>query len=310
MGSETAEAVPTMSMRERLWETFIRFVAEPEMFLGRLALMGLVLVAALLLYWLVLGALRRTQRRLERTVAGGSPAARRRAQRAVTMLSLVGNLAKWVLLLGALVEALVIAGVNLMPVLTGAGILGVAVAFGAQTLVRDFMSGFFLLLEGQYAVDDYVSLNGTFGRVEEVGLRVTALRDADNRLVYFSNGAISSVILYERDQVAWVLECPLAAAGDAAAAAQALGEVLETATRLYPAYLLTVGEVMTADTPDGGARLRVPLSVFPAQEWVVKEELPAALRRALQVREVALPEGAAPRAYQDIRHFPRVGANG
>lgn len=308
MGSEAAKAVPTSSMRERLGEAFIRFLAQPEVFLGKLALMVVVVLAALLLYWVVLGMLRRAQRRLEVTVATGTPAAKRRAQRAATMLSLMANLAKWVLLLGAIVEALVIAGVNLVPVLTGAGIVGVAVAFGAQTLVRDFMSGFFLLLEGQYAVDDYVALNGVFGRVEEVGLRVTVLRDADNRRVYLPNGAISSSVVYERDQLDWVLECPLLTAADAPAAAAALAEVIATARRLYPGYLLGAGEVTTADLPDGGALVRVPLSIFPSQEWLVKEELPASLRRTLQTRQLALPEGATPRAYQDLRHFAPVGA--
>lgn len=307
MGSEAAKAAPTSSMRERLWEALVRFAAQPEVLLGKLALIVLVVLAALLLYWIVLGMLRRAQRRLE-LAAGGSPAAKRRAQRAATMLSLMANLAKWVLVLGAIVEALVIAGLNLVPVLTGAGILGVAVAFGAQTLVRDFMSGFFLLLEGQYAVDDYVALNGVFGRVEEVGLRVTVLRDADNRRVYLPNGAISSVVVYEQDQLDWVLECPLLAAADAPAAADAMREVLNAVRRLYPGYLLAAGEVTTADTPDGGALLWAPVSIFPAQEWLVKEQIPASLRRTMQARELAMPEGAAPRAYQDLRHFPQVGA--
>ncbi|NPV48753.1 MAG: mechanosensitive ion channel [Armatimonadetes bacterium] len=307
MGSEAARAVPTSSMRERLWEALVRFAAQPEVLLAKLALIVLVVLAALLLYWIVRGMLRRAQARLELAAVAGSPAAKRRAQRAATMLSLMANLAKWVLLLGAIVEALVIAGLNLVPVLTGAGILGVAVAFGAQTLVRDFMSGFFLLLEGQYAVDDYVALNGVFGRVEEVGLRVTVLRDADNRRVYLPNGAISSVVVYEQDQLDWVLECPLLAAGDAPAAADAMTEVIKAARRLYPGYFLAAGEVTTADTPDGGALVRAPISVFPAQEWLVKEEIPASLRRTMQARELAMPEGAAPRAYQDLRHFPQVG---
>mgnify|MGYP002651783288 CR=1 FL=1 len=84
-------------------------------------------------------------------------------------------------------------GVNVAPLIASAGVLGVAIGFGAQSLVKDFLSGIFMLLENQYGVGDTISVNGVEGTVEEMTLRVTTLRDIDGTLWYVRNGEIIRV---------------------------------------------------------------------------------------------------------------------
>ncbi len=85
-------------------------------------------------------------------------------------------------------------GVNILPILTGAGILGLAISFGAQTLIKDFISGFFILLEDQYNLGDRVKINNFEGEVYSLGLRVTILKDSKGNLIYIPNSQITTVV--------------------------------------------------------------------------------------------------------------------
>lgn len=85
-------------------------------------------------------------------------------------------------------------GVDVAPLLTGAGIMGLAVSFGAQSLVKDFLSGFFILFEGQFAEGDSVEVNGQKGTVTKMTLRLTVLKDEKGNLIYFPNSQITKVV--------------------------------------------------------------------------------------------------------------------
>ena len=84
-------------------------------------------------------------------------------------------------------------GLNIAPILTGAGILGVALGFGAQSMVRDFLDGFFIILENQYRIGDVITLEDVTGRVEEISLRKTVIRDLDGRVHHVPNGSFTRV---------------------------------------------------------------------------------------------------------------------
>ena len=118
----------------------------------------------------------------------------RRKQRAETMASVLRSLTTGVILSVALLMVLDVVGLPIAPLLASAGIVGVAVGFGAQTLVKDFLSGIFLILEDQFGVGDLVDTGmGTVGTVEAVGLRVTRLRDSSGVVWYLRNGEILKV---------------------------------------------------------------------------------------------------------------------
>jgi len=117
----------------------------------------------------------------------------RRRQRAETMGSVLRHIATIVIMGTAFLMVLARFGMNLAPLLTSVGILGIAIGFGAQELVKDFISGMFMLLEDQYGVGDIIDAGPATGTVEAITLRITRLRDADGRVWYIRNGTITRV---------------------------------------------------------------------------------------------------------------------
>ncbi|MEV4073441.1 mechanosensitive ion channel family protein [Nonomuraea fuscirosea] len=117
----------------------------------------------------------------------------RRKQRAETMGSVLKHVASIVILGTAVLTVLDRLTIPIAPLLTSVGILGVAIGFGAQELVKDFIAGMFMLLEDQYGVGDVIDAGAAVGTVEAVTLRVTRLRDSDGRVWYVRNGTITRV---------------------------------------------------------------------------------------------------------------------
>lgn len=117
----------------------------------------------------------------------------RQNQRAATMGSLLGSAATFVIVSVTLLTLLADVGLNLGPVIASAGVGGVALAFGAQSLVKDVISGIFLIVEDQYGVGDVITVDTVTGTVEHVGLRITSVRDASGMLWYLRNGEITTV---------------------------------------------------------------------------------------------------------------------
>ncbi|TDC00447.1 mechanosensitive ion channel family protein [Nonomuraea longispora] len=117
----------------------------------------------------------------------------RRKQRAETMGSVLKHIASIVILGTAVLTVLDRLTIPIAPLLTSVGILGVAIGFGAQELVKDFIAGMFMLLEDQYGVGDVIDAGAAIGTVEAVTLRVTRLRDADGRVWYVRNGTITRI---------------------------------------------------------------------------------------------------------------------
>ena len=124
----------------------------------------------------------------------GPGTAKRQAERARTIgtvFSSTFNAAVWVIALGMILGEF---GFNLGPVIASAGVIGVAIGLGAQTLVRDVLSGIFMLIEDQYGVGDGVKIQDIEGHVERVGLRITQVRDTNGILWYIRNGEILIVV--------------------------------------------------------------------------------------------------------------------
>jgi small conductance mechanosensitive channel len=117
----------------------------------------------------------------------------RRKQRADTIASVLSHITSVVILGTATLMILDRFGLNLAPLLTSVGILGVALGFGAQELVKDFIAGMFMLMEDQYGVGDIVDVGAAVGTVEAVTLRITRLRDVDGRVWYVRNGTIARI---------------------------------------------------------------------------------------------------------------------
>ena len=133
------------------------------------------------------------------------------AARLKTLAGLIDSIVGYVLTFVFGVMLLRAFDLDPIPLLTTASVAGLAVGFGAQKLVKDVISGFFILLENQYAVGDYVTIGAATGTVEEVGMRTTRLRDDSGKLYILSNGDITQVVNQSRGAVESWLEIGVAA---------------------------------------------------------------------------------------------------
>jgi small conductance mechanosensitive channel len=167
----------------------------------------------------------------------------RRVQRASAIGSLLGSVVTVVAVGIALLTILPLLGIDIAPLLTSAGVLGVALGFGAQNLVKDYLSGIFIVLEDQFGVGDTVELGGVVGTVEEVTLRVTRLRDLTGVVWYVRNGEILTVGNRSQGWTLAIADIPVAPDTDLAAVRQIVREV---------------GDAMMADSDLRGSLLAAP----------------------------------------------------
>jgi small conductance mechanosensitive channel len=114
-------------------------------------------------------------------------------KRAETLGNIIVTTGNIVIYIIALLMVLSLFGVDIRPILAGAGVLGLAIGFGAQSLVKDFVSGLFILVENQYGIGDKVKIGGFEGRVIRITMRSTVLRDDEGKTFYISNGLIKDV---------------------------------------------------------------------------------------------------------------------
>ena len=141
-----------------------------------------------------------------------------------TLVPLLHSLCQYVLYFGAGVMMLGHLGMNIQPILAGAGILGLAVGLGAQSLVSDVVSGFFILFESHYLVGDYVQIGDASGVVEEVGIRNTKIRDAAGKLFIIPNGQVKSVVSYSKGFINAVVDVKVPSGSDLEGVIRAMSE--------------------------------------------------------------------------------------
>jgi small conductance mechanosensitive channel len=204
----------------------------------------------------------------------------RRAQRANTIGSVLRSITSVVVLSVASVMVLAEFGLDLGPIIASAGIVGVALGFGAQNLVRDFLSGMFMLLEDQYGVGDIVDLGGASGTVEAVGLRITTVRDVRGTVWHMRNGEIQRVGNKSQGFAVAVIDQPLAHHADIAQATELAGRLAaEVAARpdvaadvMEPPQVLGI-ESVTAE----GLTLRLTVKVNPGRQFAVQRAMNAAI---------------------------------
>lgn len=240
-----------------------------------------------------------TNSRLSRLVGRSSrttPAGQRSIQRARTVGSVLRSITSAVVLVIGAIMVLAEFDVNLGPILASAGIVGVAVGFGAQNLVRDFLSGMFMLLEDQYGVGDIVDVGSATGTVESVGLRITTLRDVNGTVWYVRNGEILRVGNKSQGYAVAVVDVPVAHNADFAEATELAGRVARDRVAqpdLEPDILDDVVVLGAEKVTAEGATLRLTVKVNPGTQFAVQRALNAALSDAFEEAAVPRP-GPAP----------------
>jgi small conductance mechanosensitive channel len=198
-----------------------------------------------------------------------------RGKRARTLGGVITNITTFIVLLTATLMILREFGVDISPALTGAGIIGVALGFGAQTLVKDLIGGFFLILDNRIRVGDVVALNNIGGLVEEINLRTTVLRDEEGAVHVVPNGAITTLANKSMNFSFYVVNLPLGYGEDTDRVAAILQRVAAELQKddAYRPFILEPLEVIGVDEFEPTAvRLKVRIKTAPLKQWYVGRE--------------------------------------
>lgn len=227
-----------------------------------------------------------------RWITDDAPSNSRQAQRAKTVGSVLRNVSSIVVWTVAIVMIISELGFNIAPVIASAGVVGVALSFGAQSLVKDFLSGIFIVAEDQLGIGDFVDLGEAIGEVEAVGLRVTQVRDSNGTLWHVRNGEILRVgnssqgwartnidlpVPYDAD-VQTLSSTLLKAANKALADPDIKSSVVDEAS--FVGIEKLTGESLT---------LRFTVKTAPSEQWTVARTMRTALKKALDDQGIRVP---------------------
>jgi small-conductance mechanosensitive channel len=215
--------------------------------------------------------------------------ARKRVGTLLSLLKQVINIFLFVILALVLLMQL---GVQVGPLIAGAGIIGVAVGFGAQYLVRDIITGFFMVLENQIRVGDVVTINGTGGLVEVLTLRTIVLRDGTGTMHVFPHGAVTTLSNSTRDWSAYIFNVQVAYKENPDAAIQAIRDVFEQLRKdeIIGAKLIADVEIWGIDKLDGSAAtIQGRIKTRPGMQSDVGRAFLRLLKLVFAEREIEMP---------------------
>lgn len=253
----------------------------------------ITIAAIVIVTYLLLRLLRSlVQRVVQEILESREGSSRELNQRASTLAGIIETSGRYVIIFIATLTVLSNLGINLRAVLASAGIVGIAIAFGAQSLVRDMFQGFFILLEGQYAVGDWVEIGEVAGTVEELSLRRTVLRSVDGASVTVPNGDIRVVENLSKGWSRAVIDISVAPEADEHEVIAVLHDVLDDVQSdpeigskiLEPPTILGMTAVEANQIT-----FRAFVKTEPLEQWAIERELRRRIRIALIERGVPLP---------------------
>ncbi len=215
-----------------------------------------------------------------------------RKKRIATLGQLLRVVATLLVIGVATLMALSLFNVDIRPILTGAGIAGLAVGFGAQNLVRDVIAGFFLILEDQVRLGDVVSINGKSGLVEAIRLRTIVLRGHDGTVHVIPNGVITDLSNMTKDFSYAVLDIAIPYEQDVDAVENVLRAVAEDLRKdpVQGSHILEPLEVLGVEAfGETSVQLRVRIKTVPIQQWTVGREFRRRIKLAFEARGIDFP---------------------
>ena len=213
-------------------------------------------------------------------------------KRITTLLGIVKGVAKLILWFVYLMILLTKFGINIAPILASAGILGLAVGFGAQELVRDFISGFFMILENQVRRGDVAIINGTGGLVESIELRTITLRDFSGVVHIFQNGKIDSLSNMTKEWSAMVFDIGVAYKEDVDKVMTIMSEVGKEMMedKVFGEKILEPIEVVGLDQfADSAVVIKARLKTKPIEQWSVGREYRRRLKIIFDQKGIEIP---------------------
>ncbi len=273
--ADTVALVELSQLRERWAERFSW---------DALAATGLQVLGALVVGFLAYALLVLVLRRVEKAIGDPTPGViSAQEQRARTLLTLMRSVGVVLIILATIVMMLGALGVNVGPLLAGAGVIGLAFSFGAQSLVKDVITGLFMLFENQFGVGDVIRIEGVSGAVETITLRVVTLRDVHGVVHIVPNGEIKKVSNLTRTWSRAVLDVSIAYREDPD---RVMGVLRDIGRELYEDPQWKPLMVEPVEVPgiemfgDSAISIRVMAKTLPLKQWDVAREL----RRRIKLR--------------------------
>ena len=215
-----------------------------------------------------------------------------RAKRAKTLGNVIQNSIAVLVVGAAVLMTLKELGLDITPVLTGAGIIGLAVGFGAQTLVRDIISGFFIIFEDQVRVGDVTIINGTSGTVETIKLRTISLRDLAGTVHVFPNGTIETLSNMTKDFSYCVLDIGVAYREDTDEVVLILEGIANElrSDKTFQPHILAPLEVLGVDAfEDSQVTIKIRIKTVPIKQWEVGRELRRRIKKTFDAKGIEIP---------------------
>jgi small conductance mechanosensitive channel len=253
---------------------------------------GLRLLAIWLVAWLILQVVNLLARRIVKAVDDGDDRYMTlKEKRGFTLAQLLRSVGLFVVLTFSVILSLGVF-VNITPLLAGAGVVGLAVSFGAQSLVKDFFAGFFILLEDQFSVGDAVVIEGRAGVVERMTLRLTQIRGLDGTLHSIPNGTITVVSNRTRGWSRAVVEVGVAYGTDVDRAMDVLRDEIAALARdeEWAPMLDGPPEVWGVEAlGDSAVTIRIVARTRPGQQWAVARELRRRIKNRLEQEGIEIP---------------------
>jgi small conductance mechanosensitive channel len=265
-----------------MWTSISDFVSglgsQADEILAALVKIAAVLIAA----WLAIGLTRRFIRRLMRRRKTKSPASVM-ARKADTIETVAGSIAKYVVWFLAIAAILGILGLTSVvgSLLATAGIGGIAIAFGAQSLVKDVTTGFFILMEDQFAVGEYVEIGSEKGTVDAITIRTTRIRRFTGEVTTIPNGNITQVTNYSRGDHLAVVDMTVSYDADIEKACAVMRRAGLNYMKGHDNILEEPHVLGVEALGEAGVTLRLIVRVKPLTHWETERELKKRLREAL-----------------------------
>ena len=252
----------------------------------------LVIIAAYIGVRLLRLALHRVEAILVRAGIASETVPGAAMMRVRTLMSVLWTIAVGLIWFVAALTVLGQMGVNIAPILASAGVVGLAVGFGAQNLVKDLVSGFFLILENQIRVGDIAVINGTGGLVEAITFRTIVLRDLSGVVHVFPNGSVNTLANMTKDWSAYVLDIGVAYKEDTDHVIEVMRKVAEEmrGEPTYAAAMIEPIEIFGVDSfADSAVIIKARLKTRPLRQYMVGREYRRRLKKFFDAEGIEMP---------------------
>lgn len=282
---------------ERIWERTIEFIMNEALWISiGTALLKILLILVLMAIVVKIGksAIERVMILRSKTPIGYTE------RRQNTLIKLLQNGLTYLVYFAGILAILSTVNINVAGLLAGAGIAGLAIGFGAQSLVKDIITGFFIIFEDQFAVGDTVMINQSNGTVQEIGLRTTKIKTFTGELHIIPNGNISEVINYSIYNSLIMVDVSVAYESDVDEVERLINEFLDTALEKYPELVARPDLLGVQALGASDVVMRISAETLPMNHFKVGRMLRRDIKRFLDEHNIEIP-------YQKMVVFEQKG---